>query len=218
MGEAVARPPGTQSGARPRRRRLLAGALVALVLMVAWIVGGNAHVLATTASAIVDDVQRAPAREYVIVLGNRVKDRIPCAELAERLEVGRALYAAGRVRKIIVSGMVRRDYEEPYSMAAWLERKGVPKGAIVIDPHGYRTAATMANAAASGIRSALIATQAYHLPRSIYLAQHAGIDAVGVAAHSASGVVTVRWHARLREMLARAEIVLEVAFRGVRGG
>ena len=85
--------------------------------------GGNAYVLATSAASIVDDVEAAPAREYVIVLGNRVKDRIPGQELAERLEVGRALYASGRVRKIIVSGMVRRDYEEPYSMAAWLERK-----------------------------------------------------------------------------------------------
>jgi vancomycin permeability regulator SanA len=197
---------------------LLAGALVALLLLVVWIVGGNAHVLATTAAAIVDDVEAAPPREYVIVLGNRVKDRIPGAELAERLEVGRALYAAGKVRKIIVSGMVRRDYEEPYSMAAWLERKGVPRDAIVIDPHGYRTAATMANAAARGLRSALIATQAYHLPRSVYLARHAGIDAIGVPARSASGIVTLRWHVRLREMLARAEIVVEVALRGVRGG
>jgi SanA protein len=218
MGEAVAPPPGTRSTTRPRRRRLLGGALVAVLLLVVWIVGGNAHVLATTASAIVEDVERAPAREYVIVLGNRVKDRIPSNELAERLEVGRALYAAGKVRKIIVSGMVRRDYEEPYSMAAWLERKGVPRDAIVIDPHGYRTAATMANAAAQGIRSALVATQPYHLPRSLYLARHAGIEAVGVPARSASGRVALRWHARFREVLARAEIVIEVALRGVRGG
>src|SRR4029079_2883720 len=106
----------------------------------------------------------------------------------------------------------------PYSMAAWLEGKGVPRDAIVIDPHGYRTAATMANAAARGIRSALVATQAYHLPRSLYLARHAGIDAIGTPAPSASGPATLRWHARLREMLARAEIVIEVALRGVRGG
>jgi len=218
MGEAMAEPPRTQSGPRSRRGRWLGGALVALGLLVVWIVGGNAYVLATSAASIVDNVEAAPAREYVIVLGNRVKDRIPSHELAERLEVGRALYASGRARKIIVSGMVRRDYEEPYSMAAWLERKGVPRDAIVIDPHGYRTAATMANAAARGIRSALVATQPYHLPRSLYLARHAGIDAIGVPARSAGDVVTLRWHARLREMLARAEIVVEVALRGVRGG
>ena len=74
----------------------------------------------------------------------------------------------------------------------------------------------MANAAARGIRSALVATQPYHLPRSLYLARHAGIDAIGVPARSTAGGVTRRWHARLREMLARAEIVVEVALRGVR--
>jgi vancomycin permeability regulator SanA len=200
------------------RRRWLWGTLVALGLFALWVVAGNAHVLSTTSAAIVDGVEAAPPREYVIVLGNKVLDRIPSRELAARLEVGRALYAAGRVRKIIVSGMVRSDYEEPYSMAAWLQRKGVPRDAIVIDPHGYRTAATMADAAAMGVRSALIATQAYHLPRSVYLARHAGIDAIGVPARSGDGSLPDRWHTSLREMLARAEIVIEVALRGVRGG
>jgi vancomycin permeability regulator SanA len=212
-GDASAAP----AGARPRRfNRVVVAALLAVALVAVWVVAGNAHVLATTSAAIVDGVEAAPPREYVIVLGNRVKDRIPCDELAERLEVGRALYAAGRVRTIIVSGMVRRDYEEPYSMAAWLERKGVPRAAIVIDPHGYRTAATMASAAKMGVRAALIATQPYHLPRSVFLARHAGIDAIGVPARSTSGIVSQRWHARVREMLARAEIVLEVAVRGVK--
>jgi vancomycin permeability regulator SanA len=76
----------------------------------------------------------------------------------------------------------------------------------------------MAEAARMGVRSALIATQPYHLPRSIYLARHAGIDAVGVPARNGDGSLQERWRTRLREMLARAEIVVEVALRGVRGG
>jgi SanA protein len=198
--------------AAPRRWRWLA--LLGLsVLLVGWLVAGNLHVLESTKDAIVPDVASAPAREYVIVLGNKVLDRTPSHELVARLEVGRALYAAGRVRKVFVSGMVRSDYEEPYTMALWLERHGVPREAIVIDAAGRRTAATMANAAALGIRSALIATQGYHLPRSLYLARGAGIDAVGVpAAPSGYYFLTT-----IRESLARAEIVVEVALRGVRG-
>ncbi len=98
-------------------------------------------------------------------------------------------------------------------MAVWLQQHGVPKEAIVIDPAGRRTAATMANAAALGIRSALIATQAFHLPRSLYLARGAGIDAVGVPASSGG----LHFMTTIRESLARAEIVVEVALRGVRG-
>ena len=200
------------AAAAPRRWRRLA--LLALpVLLVGWLVAANLHVIASTKAAIVPDVASAPARDYVIVLGNKVIDRTPSRELASRLEVARALYAAGRVRKIFVSGLVRSDYEEPYTMAVWLERHGVPKDAIVIDPVGRRTAATMANAAALGIRSALIATQGYHLPRSLYLARGAGIDAVGVPATPAGRYFMTT----IRESLARAEIVIEVALRGVRG-
>ena len=66
-------------------------------------------------------------------------------------------------------------------MAAWLEARGVTR-ADVAGPGGHRTAATMADAAAVGARSALVVTQGYHLPRSLYLARRAGIDAVGVPA------------------------------------
>ena len=198
--------------AAPRRWRRLA-LLVLPVLLVGWLVAGNLHVIESTKGAIVPDVASAPVREYVIVLGNKVTDRTPSRELVARLEVGRALYAAGRVRKLFVSGMVRSDYEEPYTMAVWLEQHGVPKDAIVIDPAGRRTAATMANAAALGIRSALIATQGYHLPRSLYLARGAGIDAVGVPATTGSR----HFMTTIRESLARAEIVVEVALRGVKG-
>ena len=72
-------------------------------------------------------------------------------------------------------------------MAAWLEARGVKPADVIVDPGGHRTAATMADAAALGVRSALVVTQGYHLPRSLYLARRAGIDAVGVPAPDAAG-------------------------------
>jgi vancomycin permeability regulator SanA len=195
-----------------RRSRWLRPLLAVAVVLVGCVVAGNVYLVASTSGAVLPDVAAAPARPYVIVLGNKTVAGVPCRELAARLEVSRALYAAGQVRKIVVSGAVRPHYEEPYTMAAWLERHGVPRQAIVIDPGGHRTAATMANAAALGIHEAVIATQAYHLPRSIYLARHAGIDAVGVpAASNERSFKTV-----IREWLARAEVLIEVALRGVR--
>jgi vancomycin permeability regulator SanA len=195
-----------------RRSRLQRALVVVAAVGLGWVIASNIYVVTSTRAAILPDVAHAPARPYAIVLGNLAIAGIPSRELANRLEVGRALYAAGQVRKIVVSGMVRADYEEPYAMAAWLERHGVPKQAIVIDPAGHRTAATMANAAALGIREAVIATQAYHLPRSLYLARRAGIDAVGVPA------APTEWHFKtwIREWAARAEIIVEVALRGVR--
>ena len=203
---------------RPPRRwaRLVLGTVLGGAALIA---AGNVYVVSTTRAAIAAGVEVAPVRPHVIVLGNFVSPRgIPSEELAERLETGRALYQAGRARQIIVSGLVRGDaYDEPHAMAAWMVAHGVPAEDVIVDVGGHRTAATMADAVALGVRSALVVTQAYHLPRALYLARHAGIDAVGVAAAIGPISDPTLTRIRVRETLARAEVVLEVALRGVRG-
>lgn len=208
-------PPSRQPGSRRWRKRLAAGAVVCAALIAA----GNLYILSTTRAALVATVAEAPARPYVLVLGNRVfPGNIPSRELAARLETGRLLYAAGRARRIIVSGLSRPDYDEPRTMAAWLEARGVPAADVVLDLGGYRTAASMADTSALGARSILVATQGYHLPRALYLARHAGIDAIGVPSGNTRKSIFDQGRTVLRELLARAETVVEVALRGVRGG
>ena len=151
------------------------------------------------------------------MLGNRVfPDGRPCRELAARLETALALHRAGRAGKLVVSGRVSAGYDEPHAMAAWLEARGVPPADIVVDEGGHRTAATMADAAALGVRSAHVVTQGYHLPRALYFARHAGIDALGVPAPAWRRGLVDWLRVFVRESLARAEALLEVAFRGVR--
>lgn len=205
---------------RPWRRLLLRRVLVPGALLgVLAVVAGNVYVVRTTASQVAPSVEAAPARSTAIVLGNTVfRGGNLSRSLAERVKVSLDLYRAGKVKRIFVSGAYHQEtgYDEPGAMAAWLEKRGVPHDAIVLDRQGHRTAATMADAAALGIRDALVCTEAYHLPRSLYLARHAGIDAMGVPAVE---VGRPRWvdlvRPRIRESLARAEIVVEVAVRGV---
>jgi SanA protein len=143
-------------------------------------------------------------------------DGLPSRGLAERLRVGLVLYRMGRVSRVIVSGAAHEGYDEPGAMARWLIARGVPADRVVLDRGGHRTAATMADLAAMGVRAALVCTQAYHLPRALYLARHAGIDAVGVPAVDPGGEALDHWLPNLiRETLARSETVLEVAVRGV---
>jgi len=180
------------------------------------VVAANAYVIGATRARIVSSADVAPPRPVGIVLGNRVDPSgYPADALAERLRVALALWQAGRVRRLIVSGLVRgEEYDEPRAMAAWLVRRGVPADAITLDPTGHRTAATMAAAAAMGVRQALVCSQGYHLPRALYLARHAGIDALGVPApDGASDGPEIRFRIFLRESLARAETVLEAAVR-----
>jgi vancomycin permeability regulator SanA len=205
--------------APPRRLRLGRALVGALALGLAVVVAGNAWVLHATAHDIAASVADAPDRPVAIVLGNRVfRDGSVSRELANRIRVALELYRAGKVRRVFLSGAARaeEDYDEPAAMAGWLERRGVPRSAMILDGHGYRTAATMANAAAQGFRDVLVCTQRYHLPRSLYLARRAGLGATGVVADDAMTGDYERAHSFIREGLARAETVVEVALRGVR--
>jgi vancomycin permeability regulator SanA len=198
----------------PRRWRVVA--LVLAVVLGALVAAGNLYLVSTTRAGIVAGPEVAPARPAAIVLGNYVSPRgIPSRELAQRLETGRVLYETKRVERLIVSGLVRQGYDEPGAMRDWLLARGVPPAAIVLDVNGHRTAASMAAAVALGYRSVLVVSQAYHLPRALYFARRAGVDAIGVPAPFARDSTLGLVRVTIRETLARAEAVLEVALRGV---
>jgi SanA protein len=203
------------------RRRWLRAIVGALVLALALIGVGNAWVLHATAADVVSGVADAPVRPVAIVLGNRAfSDGSLSPQLAARVRVALELYRAKKVSTLFLSGAVHpeQSYDEPGAMAGWLERRGVPREAMILDRTGFRTAATMADAAARGFHEVLICTEDYHLPRSLYLARHAGLVATGVPAIEPLTPFLPRVHAFVRESLARAETVVEVALRGVRAG
>lgn len=205
------------ASARRRWGRWMAGCLSLFGLLIA---AGNVYVVSVTGGRRLAQVGEAPPQPYAMVLGNRVfPGGKPSRELACRLEAGRQLYVAGLAKRLIVSGRVVPDlgYDEPAAMAAWLEARGVPAPDVILDRGGYRTAASMADAAAMSVRSLLVVSQGYHLPRAIYLAQHAGIDAWGVPSCTAHRSWLEAARIRLRETAARAEALVEVLVRGVRG-
>jgi SanA protein len=193
--------------------RAAALGLVTIFALDAWVV-------LRTRGDIASSVAAAPERPVAIVLGNRAfSDGSLSRELAGRVRVALDLYRAKKVRTLFLSGAVypEQSYDETGAMAGWLERRGVPREAMILDRQGFRTAATMADAAKEGFHDVLVCTQAYHLPRSLYLARHAGLEATGVAGEQPSAPLFVRVRTFIRETLARAETVVEVAVRGVRG-
>jgi vancomycin permeability regulator SanA len=215
--------PGAPRRARSRKRLAV---LTAAGLLLAWVIAANVYLVCSGRARTVTSFDGLTPRPYVMVLGTYVfRGGTPSRELAERLETGRQLYRAGLARRIIVSGAVRPGsgepdgvaYDEPDAMAAWLVHQGVPPGDVVIDRGGFRTAASMADAVALGVESLLVVSQAYHLPRALYLARHAGLEATGVVARQPRLRRSDRFRKFLRETTARAEIIPEVALRGVRG-
>src|SRR5271165_5533120 len=107
----------------------------------------------------------------------------PSPLLAERLETALALWQAGKVQRLLLSGNAGAHHDEIRAMRHYLVTAGVPERALLGDLEGTSTFDSCWRArSVFGVQDALLITQRFHLPRALFLAAHAGISARGVAA------------------------------------
>ncbi|MEE2033504.1 SanA/YdcF family protein [Rhodococcus chondri] len=159
-------------------------------------------------------VSEAPDAPVVIVPGARVRHGKPMGYLRGRLDAAIELVRTGRVRAVLVSGDgAGRSGDEIAAMIDYLVEHGVDRDSIVADPYGLDTYDTARRAVDTfGVRHALIATQAFHLPRAVALCRRAGIEISGVYADG-----DVRTATRIRNLgrewfLSRPKAFLELRF------
>ncbi len=201
----------------PLRRwpRLSKTAVGVGVLLVAIVAAGNTYVfwLAPKGDAV-DKVAEAPRAEVAIVPGALVK---PTGEmspmLADRVRRASALWHAGKVEKILVSGDHHTwEYDEPDTMRKALVAEGVDPRDVFEDHAGFDTWATMVRAhGIFGVRDAVVVTQGFHMPRALYLADAAGIDATGLTADLHAWGYQGR-KSEAREVLSRLKAIFDVTF------
>jgi SanA protein len=130
-------------------------------------------------------VAAAPEAPVAIVFGAGLRrDGGPTAVLYDRVATAAALYHAGKVRTLLLSGDNRfENYNEPGAMQQAALELGVPAGDIVLDYAGRRTYDTCYRAqAVFGVRQALLVTQSFHLPRALFICEALGLSATGVSA------------------------------------
>jgi SanA protein len=155
----------------------------------------------------------APSAPVAIIFGAGLnRDGTPMPVLADRVRTGVDLYRAGAVRKLLLSGDNRfKDYSEPEAMRALAVELGVPAGDLVLDFAGRSTYDTCYRARyVFGVRKAVAVTQAFHLPRAVYLCNEIGIDAAGVAADRQPYRKSSEFAWNTREMAACAAALLDV--------
>ncbi|SEM41579.1 SanA/YdcF family protein [Streptacidiphilus jiangxiensis] len=180
---------------RTQRRgfQLLCAAALAVLLptAVVWFQGGPR--LRTVADA--------PAEPVVLVFGAGLDGGKPSPYLAHRLDAAIALYKAGRVHAVLVSGDNSRvSYDEPDAMRTYLVQHGVPADHVVRDYAGFNTWDSCARARRIfGVTRALLVNQGYAIRRAVSLCQAAGIDSYGIGVEE--------WHDRTWQ----AGVVREIA-------
>ncbi len=167
----------TKSALTPtQRRHRIALRLAAALLLVA---GPLTYADVQRERGAIVSAADAPARPVAIVFGAAGDI------LEDRVTTGVALYKAGKVSKLLMTGdNSRNGYNKPEAMRRQAIAEGVPPSAVACDYAGFRTYDSLYRAhAIFGVSSALLVTQRYHLPRALFLAHRLGInDAVGVDA------------------------------------
>jgi SanA protein len=176
------------------------------------IAAANAYVLLYSSGESTSKVSAVPKAEVAIVPGALVEpDGRMSAMLAARVEQASRLWHAGKVEKILVSGDHGSwKYDEPDTMRKALVADGVAPEDVFEDHAGFDTWATMVRARAIfGVHDAVVVTQGFHMPRALFLADQAGIDATGLT----SDLQGWGWQGTksgLREVVSRVKAIADV--------
>jgi SanA protein len=197
----------------PIRRwpRLSKVALGGAVVLVAAVIGANAYILLSTDGEATANVADVPHTQVAIVPGALVQANGKMSSmLADRVRQADALWKAGKVDRILVSGDHHIwAYDEPDTMRKALVADGVPGRVIFEDHAGFDTWATMVRARSIfGVTNAVVVTQGFHMPRALYLAEAAGIDATGLTADMHQWGYQGR-KSEVREVLSRVKAIAD---------
>lgn len=193
--------------------------------LVLFAVGGCAGLLLAThrieqrvAGFVSSQAESLPHVRVGLVLGcsERMSDGRPNLFFVRRMAAAAALYQAGKVDYLLVSGdNSRPGYDEPSDMRRALVVAGVPAQHIVLDYAGFRTLDSVLRAKeVFGLTRFTVVSQRFHDVRAVYLAREHGIEAYGFAAADVGGAEGVR--VRLRELFSRAFAILDVSVLGSR--
>jgi SanA protein len=162
-----------------RRNILVLGAMALVAVLLPRLITG------ISAANQIYKESESPTERVAIIFGAGLRrDGTPTAMLRDRVLTGADLYFNGKIEKLLMSGDNRfENYNEPESMRQFALLAGVPDKAIVLDYAGRRTYDTCYRARVIfGVKSALLVTQKFHLPRALFLCNTLGLDATGVEA------------------------------------
>ena len=195
-------------------KRIVITVLAAAAIAAAAItISANVMVKRTAKGLCYDDTAAIPYRRVGLLLGTSKLNRHggPNPYFTRRIKACAALYHAGKISKVLVSGDNSRiGYTEPEDMRQALVEAGVPDSVIVLDYAGFRTYDSMVRAKkVFGQQRLTVVSQPWHNERALYIAHRIGVDAI---AYNAADFENRQWKLRLtvREWLARTKMAVDL--------
>jgi SanA protein len=159
------------------------------------------------------NLEDVPQNRVAIVFGaGLLRDGSAGPVLSDRVETAVKLYQAGKVDKLLMSGDNRFvEYNEPEAMRQYALDRGVPDDDIVLDYAGRRTYDTCYRAKhIFQVDSAILITQAFHMPRALFLCNWFDVESTGVEANNRYFLKRSRIYWNTRELFANFQAVWDV--------
>lgn len=203
---------GTRSRLRSWIYRIYKWSLSLFFIVSAVILFCNYTTVLVSSKYVYSDTLSIPANMAGLVLGTSKNTAKGYENLffKYRIEAAAALYKAGKIKYIILSGDNGSDYyNEPLAMKIQLLRLGVPSDAIYLDYAGFRTLdSVLRGRDIFGQAKFTVISQGFQNERAVYIAKHFGIEAIGFNARDVktySGFKT-----NVRELLARVKMFIDL--------
>ena len=167
----------------------------------------------STSEDIYSNVKEVPQKRAALLLGTAkyVATGKKNYFYVYRIRAAAALFKAGKVKAIVVSGdHSTKYYNETGKMQKDLMKAGVPKKYITLDPLGVRTLDSVERAEAIfDLKDYIIVSQKFHLERALFIAGAKGQKVIGLMAKDIPGTAAA-YRMKAREYLARAKAFLDV--------
>lgn len=189
------------------------------IILFVLIVGGFCYVINLINTSFVgmtcteENLARIKAKT-MLVLGASVKENGQMSDVfKDRVVIAIDAYKKGLASNILVSGdHGTKYYDEVGAAKSFLLENGVRLEDIFLDHAGFDTYDSFFRAKEIfGVKSLIISTQDFHLPRALYIAKSLGIDACGMSA-DLHRYKTEDWMF-VREQFAKLKAFFDVNFK-----
>ncbi len=193
------------------KKKLRSLVLVLIILPLLSILISDYIIQSASKGKTFNNIKQIPKNRVGLVLGtsSKLMEGGNNPYYTNRIQATIALFKAGKIDFVLVSGEKSPYYNEPNTFKKDLILGGIPEDKIFLDYAGFRTLDSMVRAKeVFGLVSVTVISQKFQNERAIYLADKKGLTAIGFNATDLEG--SEGFKVQVREYLARVKVFIDL--------